>query len=63
MVFYIFLVLVVVGVKYVIKEVIDVLICGKCGREKMKMWVGFKIIFFCEDCEDGMKVKLGFKVV
>ena len=63
MVFHILPALAVAGVKYVIKEATDAPTCGKCGREKMKMWAGFKIIFLCEDCEDGMKVKLGLKAV
>ncbi|KAF5572170.1 beta transducin [Fusarium pseudoanthophilum] len=62
MVFHLIPALAVAGVKYVIKEATDAPTCG-CGREKMKMWAGFRIIFLCEDCEDGMAVKLGLKAV
>ncbi|KAH7254177.1 uncharacterized protein BKA55DRAFT_567142 [Fusarium redolens] len=63
MVFHLLPALAVAGVKYVIKEATDAPACGKCGREKMKMWAGIRIIFLCEDCEDGMKVKLSLKAV
>ncbi|CVK96910.1 uncharacterized protein FMAN_11204 [Fusarium mangiferae] len=63
MVFHLIPALAVAGVKYVIKEATDAPTCGKCGREKMKMWAGFRIIFLCEDCENGMEVKLGLKAV
>lgn len=49
-------------VKFVIKEATDAPKC-ECGRTKMKMWAGFKLIFLCEECEDGMKIKLGLKAV
>lgn len=62
MVFHLIPALAVAGVKYVIKEATDAPTCG-CGKEKMKMWAGFRIIFLCEDCEDGMAVKLGLKAV
>ncbi|KAF5631761.1 hypothetical protein F52700_6683 [Fusarium sp. NRRL 52700] len=63
MVFHIVPALAVAGVKYVIKKAADAPTCDKCGREKMKMWAGFSIIFLCEDCENGMEVKLGLKAV
>jgi hypothetical protein len=63
MVFHIIPALAVASVKYVIKEATDAPRCGNCGKEKLKMWAGFRIIFLCEDCEDGMKVKLGLKAV
>ncbi len=63
MVFHLIPALAVAGVKYVIKEATDAPTCGKCGREKMKMWAGFRIIFLCEDCKNGMEVKLGLKAV
>lgn len=63
MVFHILPALAVAGVKYVIKEATDAPTCGTCGKIKMKMWAGVRIIFLCEDCEDGMKVKMGLKAV
>ncbi|KAF4344389.1 hypothetical protein FBEOM_1783 [Fusarium beomiforme] len=50
-------------VKYVIKEATDAPTCDDCGKEKMKMWAGYRLIFLCEDCEDGMKVKWALKAV
>lgn len=63
MVFHILPALAVAGVKAVIKGATDAPACGKCGKEKMKMWAGIRLIFLCEDCEDGMTVKLGLKAV
>lgn len=63
MVFHIPFALAVAGVKHVIKEAVDAPTCDECGKLKMKMWAGVRLIFLCRDCEDGMTVKLGLKAV
>ena len=63
MVFHIIPALAVAATKFVIKEVVDAPTCEKCGKEKLKMWMGMSIVFLCEACEHGKEVKMGLRAV
>ena len=63
MVFHVIPALAVAATKYVIKEITDAPTCDECGKEKMKMWAGMRIIFLCEDCEDGKTAKMALRAL
>jgi ribosomal protein L37AE/L43A len=62
MVFHILPLLAVGATKWIIKEVVDAPCCEKCGTEKIKMWIGMRLIFACEKCDD-IKALKAIKVV
>lgn len=59
MVFHVLPILGIVAGKWVIKELADAPECIECGKEKHKMWFGFKLVYVCRECEDRTPIVVG----